>query len=104
MAVTAFQRMGRVEVFLSSRKSADRKSTRLNSSHQIISYAVFCLKKKNRRLAESPFLAPLPVSTFHDSSSDILILTRNSHSCPIAHVTCALSHPPSHTTGSTVPC
>ena len=24
---------------------ADRKSTRLNSSHQIISYAVFCLKK-----------------------------------------------------------
>src|SRR5258708_15640467 len=32
----------------------DRKSTRLNSSHQIISYAVFCLKKKkkipNRRL------------------------------------------------------
>src|SRR5947208_9955049 len=27
----------------------DRKSTRLNSSHQIISYAVFCLKKKTRR-------------------------------------------------------
>src|SRR5258708_27575319 len=26
---------------------ADRKSTRLNSSHQIISYAVFCLKKNN---------------------------------------------------------
>src|SRR5207244_7053387 len=30
-----------------SGKSQDRKSTRLNSSHQIISYAVFCLKKKN---------------------------------------------------------
>src|SRR5258708_23896772 len=29
---------------------ADRKSTRLNSSHQIISYAVFCLKKKKRKL------------------------------------------------------
>src|SRR5258708_16131169 len=28
----------------------DRKSTRLNSSHQIISYAVFCLKKKNIKL------------------------------------------------------
>src|SRR5260370_6355816 len=28
----------------------DRKSTRLNSSHQIISYAVFCLKKKNNAL------------------------------------------------------
>src|SRR5258708_11203933 len=29
------------------RQDQDRKSTRLNSSHQIISYAVFCLKKKN---------------------------------------------------------
>src|SRR5687768_18099700 len=28
---------------------ADRKSTRLNSSHGYISYAVFCLKKKTRR-------------------------------------------------------
>src|SRR5258708_22821264 len=27
-------------------RARDRKSTRLNSSHQIISYAVFCLKKK----------------------------------------------------------
>src|SRR5947208_7237371 len=32
--------------------SLDRKSTRLNSSHQIISYAVFCLKKKNKRTVE----------------------------------------------------
>src|SRR5258708_27264948 len=31
---------------LLGRELADRKSTRLNSSHQIISYAVFCLKKK----------------------------------------------------------
>src|SRR5258708_38062648 len=30
----------------------DRKSTRLNSSHQIISYAVFCLKKKNRKIID----------------------------------------------------
>src|SRR5260221_5734816 len=28
------------------RKAGDRKSTRLNSSHTVISYAVFCLKKK----------------------------------------------------------
>src|SRR5688500_19278904 len=28
----------------------DRKSTRLNSSHLVISYAVFCLKKKNMKL------------------------------------------------------
>src|SRR5256885_12629852 len=29
-------------------RDGDRKSTRLNSSHLVISYAVFCLKKKNR--------------------------------------------------------
>src|ERR1022692_929431 len=29
----------------------DRKSTRLNSSHLVISYAVFCLKKKNRQFS-----------------------------------------------------
>src|SRR5258708_24598393 len=33
--------------FLGAVLSLDRKSTRLNSSHQIISYAVFCLKKKH---------------------------------------------------------
>src|SRR5215216_7953054 len=31
------------------RRLRDRKSTRLNSSHQIISYAVFCLKKKKNK-------------------------------------------------------
>src|SRR5258708_30224668 len=30
-------------------RQRDRKSTRLNSSHQIISYAVFCLKKKKNK-------------------------------------------------------
>src|SRR5256885_6578232 len=33
----------------------DRKSTRLNSSHLVISYAVFCLKKKKKR-------SPVPLS------------------------------------------
>src|SRR6202142_4675833 len=32
-----------------SPRPPDRKSTRLNSSHQLISYAVFCLKKKKNR-------------------------------------------------------
>src|SRR5258708_12898483 len=32
----------------------DRKSTRLNSSHQIISYAVFCLKKKKKENKTKP--------------------------------------------------
>src|SRR5687768_18561709 len=36
----------------------DRKSTRLNSSHGYISYAVFCLKKKKRR-REVPYVVPL---------------------------------------------
>src|SRR2546426_5381981 len=31
----------------------DRKSTRLNSSHLVISYAVFCLKKKNKTVITS---------------------------------------------------
>src|SRR5260364_14373 len=32
-------------------EKGDRKSTRLNSSHQIISYAVFCLKKKKNPIS-----------------------------------------------------
>src|SRR2546426_8456170 len=32
-----------------ARSSRDRKSTRLNSSHLVISYAVFCLKKKKKK-------------------------------------------------------
>src|SRR2546426_6397323 len=34
------------------RGERDRKSTRLNSSHLVISYAVFCLKKKNKNTSE----------------------------------------------------
>src|ERR1039457_5611836 len=37
---------------------ADRKSTRLNSSHLVISYAVFCLKKKKQTQSERPRCAP----------------------------------------------
>src|SRR5438132_13429728 len=32
-----------------TRSTEDRKSTRLNSSHTVISYAVFCLKKKKKK-------------------------------------------------------
>src|SRR5258708_34067277 len=34
----------------------DRKSTRLNSSHQIISYAVFCLKKKKKKKSTKQYI------------------------------------------------
>src|SRR5438552_12764376 len=43
----------------------DRKSTRLNSSHQIISYAVFCLKKKKR----IPNHCLQPLKTHHQQRS-----------------------------------
>src|SRR2546430_5043550 len=41
------------------RERGDRKSTRLNSSHSQISYAVFCLKKKKQRYT---MRAPAPVT------------------------------------------
>src|SRR5438445_4176821 len=39
--------------FLAGFAHRDRKSTRLNSSHANISYAVFCLKKKKKKLIET---------------------------------------------------
>src|SRR5438477_7936304 len=54
------------EVNLHPRKVRDRKSTRLNSSHMSISYAVFCLKKKKKKvttgvdcLLRTPVTCPL---------------------------------------------
>src|SRR2546426_7919884 len=39
--------VSKIKVFFGAQRQAlDRKSTRLNSSHLVISYAVFCLKKK----------------------------------------------------------
>src|SRR2546426_9239035 len=40
---------GRLAGLLPQATLGDRKSTRLNSSHLVISYAVFCLKKKKKR-------------------------------------------------------
>src|SRR5258708_29103652 len=44
----------------------DRKSTRLNSSHQIISYAVFCLKKKKTATESHHRLSPEPREQAHE--------------------------------------
>src|SRR3712207_7975215 len=44
------------EMLLQVQLYSDRKSTRLNSSHANISYAVFCLKKKKRKKLVCPFL------------------------------------------------
>src|SRR2546429_1324985 len=53
---------------------ADRKSTRLNSSHGYISYAVFCLKKKKLHSHVPSIVAA------HGSSENILRLCRGSFS------------------------
>src|SRR5258708_30525191 len=45
-----------VDGFSVPTSTVDRKSTRLNSSHQIISYAVFCLKKKKKKHYNVPNL------------------------------------------------
>src|SRR5256885_9692510 len=45
-SVQALRRPGRPPTYFKRCSSPDRKSTRLNSSHLVISYAVFCLKKK----------------------------------------------------------
>src|SRR5436190_24034947 len=46
------------------RARPDRKSTRLNSSHTVISYAVFCLKKKILDVLDSPLLPALSLALF----------------------------------------
>src|ERR1022692_1466551 len=56
---------------------SDRKSTRLNSSHLVISYAVFCLKKKKK-----------------NNNNALTATTHSVHSTPIRHEL----HTPSHRT------
>src|SRR2546430_10393830 len=48
-----------------ARRDRDRKSTRLNSSHSQISYAVFCLKKK---------------TTIMTKATDVVVLIKDTHS------------------------
>src|SRR5438552_12596567 len=51
----------------------DRKSTRLNSSHQIISYAVFCLKKKNTNTYNQFQQTASTITSHHDAASTFAI-------------------------------
>src|SRR2546421_2157725 len=73
----------------------DRKSTRLNSSHDQISYAVFCLKKKKTtdtttaRAKRKQRHAPKP-----HASNNRLTLYR--HTVQPRHAACAKTHRPSH--------
>src|SRR2546430_13542114 len=67
---------------LSPRTKRDRKSTRLNSSHSQISYAVFCLKKKNKDLSHNaPYDPHAEPSEHHDDS----LLTYSCYSFVTTH-------------------
>src|SRR6202034_2427480 len=60
------------------RRSGDRKSTRLNSSHSQISYAVFCLKKRVKRLRQPVDKAewgmtPQPVNAYDNPVSNDIV-------------------------------
>src|SRR5256885_3481052 len=64
----------------------DRKSTRLNSSHLVISYAVFCLKKKkNTIFAIHP--DQIPKTIYMEDPADTLDL--NVHSIMTQYLECA---------------
>src|SRR5207244_7762202 len=69
------------------RSALDRKSTRLNSSHLIISYAVFCLKKKNRKVQSD-------VKPIHrDRGLDRIHATQSQRAHNIARVHWGFKHP-----------
>src|SRR5256885_9884498 len=66
-----------------SRSCRDRKSTRLNSRHLVISYAVFCLKKKKLRTASlrkvaDPLRPPLGTDGIEDLRRESLFPTSHS--------------------------
>src|SRR5260221_5488582 len=76
-------RLARQSQFPCTRK--DRKSTRLNSSHTVISYAVFCLKTKHRRqIGRSHVWTPvtqcyrmLPSACYNKNSSSKAFIFRS---------------------------
>src|SRR5256885_7476200 len=52
------ERQQRAYIGAVAAEARDRKSTRLNSSHLVISYAVFCLKKKKKNNNDNVFTLP----------------------------------------------
>src|SRR5437762_9984193 len=66
--------LGLSEARIGPRDSSDRKSTRLNSSHRCISYAVFCLKKKKKKNKRKTLLLRISIfphrhSTYSEHST-----------------------------------
>src|SRR5688572_32727916 len=75
----------------SERPALDRKSTRLNSSHSQISYAVFCLKKKKTIKTAHPILHYLPFQL--RSYLPIVHVRDQPPSSPLLIVPCATTTP-----------
>src|ERR1039458_1162819 len=63
----------------------DRKSTRLNSSHLGISYAVFCLKKKKNKQSHTTIQLHHRVANLDTLSGSILSPSRTPYVCVTAH-------------------
>src|SRR5256885_4010458 len=76
----------------------DRKSTRLNSSHLVISYAVFCLKKKKEETHTAnntltTFMSKFPISRvilFYESRNICLFPTITTSYSAVERMTCTL--------------
>src|SRR5256885_9045106 len=66
--VGSLERRARSRVAVTNRL-ADRKSTRLNSSHLVISYAVFCLKKKKKTIPHCKVMSVCAMTVRHLSSN-----------------------------------
>src|SRR3712207_6890387 len=66
----ARQLQHRLNLPIQHKTTKDRKSTRLNSSHANISYAVFCLKKKALQNDANPPPRPDPADVVHDSPAE----------------------------------
>src|SRR2546430_13305803 len=54
-------------------RTRDRKSTRLNSSHSQISYAVFCLKKKKKKILNNKYIREKNISCILRDTAVVLI-------------------------------
>src|SRR2546430_3160198 len=66
------------ETGLARAYEADRKSTRLNSSHSQISYAVFCLKKKNERAHDE---CPRALIEIHLTRRELVLRMTRQYRC-----------------------
>src|SRR2546430_5939677 len=71
---------------LPASSSKDRKSTRLNSSHSQISYAVFCLKKKKDKMPYSELTSRRRRSSGGDARLNLLTV----HRLTVVHTSCSL--------------